>query len=102
MAPASRRWSVPEAEPTRLGIVDCGLRIDAGASLADVTLSAVQSAIINRQSAIVNHQSARSPPTVAEFIHPDGGKTAHYMLRWLSTRDEASPWSETASAAIGA
>ncbi len=41
-------------------------------------------------------------PAVAEFTGPDGGKTAHYMLRWLSTRGEAGPWSETASATIGA
>ena len=41
-------------------------------------------------------------PAVAEFPGPDGGKTAHYMVRWLSTRGEAGPWSETASATIGA
>ncbi len=41
-------------------------------------------------------------PAVAEFIGPDGGKTAHYMLRWPSTCGEAGPWSETASATIGA
>ncbi len=41
-------------------------------------------------------------PAVAAFTGPDGGKTAHYMLRWLSTRGEAGPWSETASATIGA
>jgi len=33
---------------------------------------------------------------------PDGGKTAHYMVRWLSTRGEAGPWSATASATAGA
>ena len=67
-----------------------------------------------------------STPAVAEFTGPDGGKTAHYMLRWLSTRGEAGPpvldgpprrksavaqrrgltacqgWSETTSATIGA
>ena len=41
-------------------------------------------------------------PAVAEFTGPEGGQTAHYMLRWLSTRGEAGPWSETASATIGA
>ncbi len=41
-------------------------------------------------------------PAVAEFDGADGGKTAHYMVRWLSTRGEAGPWSETASATIGA
>ena len=41
-------------------------------------------------------------PAVTEFTGPDGGKTAHYMLRWLSTRGETGPWSETASATVGA
>ena len=41
-------------------------------------------------------------PAVTEFTGADAGKTAHYMLRWLSTRGEAGPWSETASATIGA
>lgn len=36
-----------------------------------------------------------------EFTDPDGGKTAHYMVRWLSARSEAGPWSETASATVG-
>ena len=31
-----------------------------------------------------------------------GGVTAHYMLRWVSTTGEKGPWSETASATIGA
>ena len=65
-------------------------------------------------------------PDVAEFHGPDGGKTAHYMLRCLGTCSEAGPpalggplrtkstvaqrrsltacqgWSERASATIGA
>lgn len=32
----------------------------------------------------------------------DGGKTAHDMLRWTATTGEKGPWSETASATIGA
>ncbi len=47
-------------------------------------------------------QLSTRTPAVAEFPGPDGGKTAHYMVRWLSTRSEAGPWSETASATIGA
>ena len=39
-------------------------------------------------------------PVVAEFTGPDGRQTAHYMLRRLSTRGEAGPWSETASTTI--
>jgi len=43
----------------------------------------------------------RTPHTL-EFAGADGGKTAHYMLRWVSTRGEKGPWSETVSATIGA
>ena len=32
----------------------------------------------------------------------DANKVAHYMLRWLNTRGDKGPWSETASATIGA
>jgi len=39
-------------------------------------------------------------PYVAEYDGADAGKTAHYMLRWLSTRGEAGPWSQTVSATI--
>ena len=41
-------------------------------------------------------------PYTADFPGADGGKTAHYMLRWVSTRGEKGPWSATASATIGA
>lgn len=45
--------------------------------------------------------ATRTPYTV---IHDeaDAGKMAHYMLRWLSTRGEPGPWSETVSATIAA
>ncbi len=38
-------------------------------------------------------------PNVAEF---SGGKTAQCLLRWVATTGEKGPWSETASATIGA
>ena len=41
-------------------------------------------------------------PYVTNFDGADGNKVAHYMLRWESTRGETGPWSETASATIGA
>ncbi len=41
-------------------------------------------------------------PYTTDFIGADGGKTAHYMLRWVNTKGEQGPWSETASATIGA
>ena len=41
----------------------------------------------------------RTPYTV-EFDAADGGKPAHYMLRWINTRGETGPWSATVSATI--
>jgi hypothetical protein len=41
----------------------------------------------------------RTPYTV-EFEGSQVGKTAYYMLRWVSTRSEAGPWSQTVSATI--
>ncbi len=41
-------------------------------------------------------------PCVVNCPDEGGGKTARYMLRWVSTIDEKGPWSETASATIGA
>ena len=40
-------------------------------------------------------------PALAEFTCLVGGKTAHYMLRWLCTSGEVGSWSELASATIG-
>ncbi len=41
-------------------------------------------------------------PYLSEYPGGDGGKMAHYMLRWINTRGETGPWSETVSATIGA
>ena len=41
-------------------------------------------------------------PYVAHFNGDTAGQTAHYMLRWVNTTGEKGPWSETASATIGA
>lgn len=41
-------------------------------------------------------------PYVAEYGGVDAGKTAHYMLRWVNTREEKGPWSQTVSATIPA
>ena len=43
----------------------------------------------------------RSPYT-ADYPGGDANKIAHYMLRWVNTRGDKGPWSETASATIGA
>lgn len=39
-------------------------------------------------------------PYIAEYDGADAGKTAHYMLRWVNTRGDKGPWSETISATI--
>ncbi len=41
-------------------------------------------------------------PYTREYPGTEGGKQAHYMLRWVNTRGETGPWSETATATIGA
>jgi len=45
--------------------------------------------------------ATRSPAKV-EYSGDQAGHTAHYMVRWLSRRGEPGPWSETATATIGA
>ena len=42
------------------------------------------------------------PSLRAEFKPGDGGKTAVYMARWVSTRGEKGPWSEVATATVAA
>jgi hypothetical protein len=39
-------------------------------------------------------------PHVAEFEGEDAGKIAYDMLRWVTTRGEKGPWSETVAATI--
>ena len=39
-------------------------------------------------------------PYVAEYDGADAGKIAHYMLRWVNTRGERGPWSQTVSGTI--
>jgi hypothetical protein len=39
-------------------------------------------------------------PYVAEYSGEEAGKVAHYMLRWVNTKGEQGPWSQTVSATI--
>lgn len=39
---------------------------------------------------------------VVDYEGADGGKTAHYMLRWVNSRKQKGPWSQTVSATITA
>ncbi len=45
---------------------------------------------------------ATKPSIAAEYRAADGGKTAVYMLRWVSTRGEKGPWSEVTTATVAA
>jgi hypothetical protein len=39
-------------------------------------------------------------PYVAEYDESDAGKVAHYMLRWVNSKGETGPWSQTVNATI--
>src|SRR5262249_31548553 len=39
-------------------------------------------------------------PYLFEHNPADAGKLAHYLVRWVNTRGEPGPWSETISAKI--
>ena len=39
-------------------------------------------------------------PYIVHYVGADAGKMAHYMLRWINTRNEHGPWSETVSVTI--
>ena len=41
-------------------------------------------------------------PYLAKYVGADANKVAHYMLRWVNTKGDKGPWSETGSATIGA
>jgi len=43
----------------------------------------------------------RTPYTL-DFAGADGGKNANYLLRWVNPTGEKGPWSETATATVGA
>lgn len=42
----------------------------------------------------------RTPYTI-DFGGAEGGKNAHYLLRWVNPTGQKGPWSETATATIG-
>ncbi len=41
-------------------------------------------------------------PYARDYDGPQGGKAAHYMLRWINSRAETGPWSATVTATMGA
>lgn len=40
-------------------------------------------------------------PYLTTFAAADAGKQVHYFLRWVNTRNQSGPWSETTSATVG-
>ena len=60
------------------------------------------SGVLDRPAGLADNTLHQFTPYTAEFDGADGGKQAHYMLRWVDTRGETGPWSETATATIGA
>lgn len=71
---------------------------DAPPQGADGPLAAALGYLPGRRRAALD---TRTPYTL-DFDGPDGGKNAHYMLRWLNAKGQKGPWSETATATIGA
>jgi hypothetical protein len=48
------------------------------------------------------HTLATRDSITRQFKPEDGGRTAFYQLRWVSTRGEKGPWSEVTSATVAA
>lgn len=86
-----------EATPTRRakpkGVMGCEIWVKVTAADQMPPASADELSFITLDTAT---------PYIAEYDGADGGKTAHYMLRWVKSSGEKGPWSETVSATITA
>jgi len=86
-----------EATPTRrakpAGVMGCEIWVKVTAPGEPSPVSASELSFVTLDTA---------SPYTAEYDGTDGGKTAHYMLRWVNTRGDKGPWSETVSATIPA
>jgi len=86
-----------EATPTRrakpAGVMGCEIWVKVAATGEPAPTSADELRFITLDTA---------SPYIAEYDGADGGKTAHYMLRWVKSSGEKGPWSETVSATITA
>jgi hypothetical protein len=58
--------------------------------------------VLDGPAGLADNTPHQFTPYTADFDGADGAKQAHYMLRWVNTRGETGPWSETATATIGA
>ena len=86
-----------EATPTRRakpdGVMGCEIWVKVTATGEPAPTSADELRFVTLDTA---------SPYIAEYDGADGGKTAHYMLRWVKSSGEKGPWSETVSATITA
>lgn len=86
-----------EATPTSrakpAGIMGCEIWVKVAAASEAAPSSADELSFISMDTA---------SPYIVEHDGKDGGKTAHYMLRWVKSSGEKGPWSETISATITA
>jgi len=86
-----------EATPTSrakpAGIMGCEIWVKVAAVGEAAPSSADELSFISMDTA---------SPYIVEYDGSDGGKTAHYMLRWVKSSGEKGPWSETISATITA
>ena len=86
-----------EASPTSrakpAGIMGCEIWVKVSATGEAAPSSADELSFLSLDTA---------SPYIAEYDGANGGKTAHYMLRWVKSGGEKGPWSETISATITA
>jgi len=86
-----------EATPTSrakpAGVMGCEIWVKVAAVGEGPPASADELSFISMDTA---------SPYIVEYDGKDGGKTAHYMLRWVKSSGEKGPWSETISATITA
>jgi len=86
-----------EATPTSrakpAGIMGCEIWVKVAATGEAAPINADELSFLSMDTA---------SPYVAEYDGANGGKTAHYMLRWVKGSGDKGPWSETVSATITA
>ena len=113
----------PVAPPTThpLVVVECGARLRHTIHFADSatpTRRAKPAGVLGAEIWVKILPVGQPPPTdpaalsfmaldtktpyTLDFDGADGGKNAHYMLRWVSTTGQKGPWGDTAMATIGA
>ena len=86
-----------EATPTRrakpAGVMGCEIWVKVTAPGEPAPASADELSFVTLDTAT---------PYTTQYDGKDGGKTAHYMLRWTKANGDKGPWSETVSATITA